>query len=139
MNNQRRNTGTKQTVCLLLLFFAGQMTGFAQTIIKVLDKESNMPIEFANVYYPDTKTGTVTDSLGQFRVNFAMPQVLVQISAIGYQTFLNYININEKQQTIYLQPSTHELQEVIVVDNSLRLQGENVMNVEKLSIKNGTV
>jgi iron complex outermembrane receptor protein len=127
------------TICLLVFLFAGQLTSFAQTQIKVLDKETNMPVVYAGVYYPDTKTGTLTDTLGQFSVNFSMPQVLVQVSAIGYQTFLNRINMNESGQVIYLQPSIHELQEIVVVDNSLRLQGENVMNVEKLSIKNGIV
>ena len=125
------------TIFLYVLFFAGQSLGFAQHVITVLDKEINEPIAFANVYYPDIKTGTVTDTLGQFKMDFTIPQVLVQISAIGYQTFLNYIG--ENQQVIYLQSSTHELQEVVVSDNSSRLQGENVMNVEKLSIKNGNV
>ncbi len=128
-----------KTICLLVLLFAGQMTAFAQTQIRVLDKENNMPVTYANIYYPDTKTGTMTDTLGHFGVNFTMPRVLVQISAIGYQTFLNWIDLNADEQVIYLQPSTHELKEVVVIDNGLRLQGENVMNVEKLSLKNGIV
>jgi iron complex outermembrane receptor protein len=128
-----------KTACLLALLFAGQIMGFAQTIIEVSDKENNTPIEFANVYYPETKTGTVTDSLGQFRADFTTPQVLVQISAIGYQTFLDRINLNEKGLVIYLQPAAHELQEIVIIENTSRLQGENVMSVEKLSIKNGSV
>jgi len=128
-----------KSICLIVLFFAGQAFGTAQNIIKVYDRESAEPIAYANVYYPDIKTGTVTDTLGQFVLDFSIPQVLVQLSAIGYQTFLDYINTGENQQVIYLLPSTHELQEVVVSDNSSRLQGENVMNVEKLSIKNGTV
>ncbi|MDR1225412.1 MAG: TonB-dependent receptor [Prevotellaceae bacterium] len=128
-----------KTICLLALLMAEPMAGFAQSTVRVVDKESSTPVVYANVYYPDTKTGTVTDSLGQFKVSFTVPQLLVQISAIGYQTFLRRINVNETQQAVHLQPSTHELQEVIVVDNSSHLQGENVMNVEKLSIKNSTV
>ncbi|MDR1729812.1 MAG: TonB-dependent receptor [Prevotellaceae bacterium] len=135
----RKCSGMLKTLCLLVLFFAGQINGSAQTRIRVLDKEYNTPVAYANVYYPDTKTGTITDTLGQFNVNFSMPQVLVQISAIGYQTFFNRIHLNENEQVIYLQPSAHELQEVIVSGNISRLQGENVMNVEKLNITNGTV
>ena len=127
-----------KTICLLVLFFTRQMTGFAQTQVRVLDRENNMPVSYASVYYPDTKTGTLTDTLGQFKVNFSMPQVLVQISVIGYQTFLDRINLNESEQVIYLQPSMHELQEVIVSGNTSRLQGENVLSVEKLSINNGS-
>ena len=128
-----------KTICLLVLFFAGQINSFAQTQVKVLDKEDNIPIAYANVYFPDTKTGTITDTLGQFTINFATPQILVQVSAIGYQTFLNRINLNISEQTIYLPPSAHELQEVVVSGNISRLQGENVMSVEKLSINNGSV
>ncbi len=125
-------------VCLIILFFVGQ-SSFAQTKVKVLDKENSMPVTYASVYYPDTKTGTMTDMLGQFNVNFTMPQVLVQVSAVGYQTFLHRINLNESEQIIYMQPSTHELREIVVIDNGLRLQGENVMNVERLNLKNATV
>jgi iron complex outermembrane receptor protein len=123
----------------VLLFLAGQMTVFAQTRIHVSDGETDMPVAYANVYYPDTKTGTTTDTLGQFEVNFTTPKVLVQISALGYQTYMDYVNLGENRQTIYLQPSTHELQEVVVTENTSRLQGENVMNVEKLDLTNGTV
>ena len=140
MAQHRNNLKTKQLInVLFFLFFAGQITGFAQTQIKVLDKENNMPIAYANVYYPETKTGTVTDTLGQFGVDFAMPQVLMQISAFGYQNFFNHIKLNESEQVIYLQPSTHELQEIVIIENTSRLQGENVMSVEKLSIKNVSV
>ena len=132
-------SGVFKTFCFLVLFFAVQMNSFAQTQIKVLDKENNMPIAYASVYFPDTKTGTLTDTLGQFKVNYTIPQVLVQISFLGYQTFLNRINLRESEQVIYLQPSVHELQEIIVSGNVSRLQGENVMNVEKLSINNGSV
>ena len=137
MDKNRRNGGIILKIIFLLAFiFAVRAIAFSQNTVTVLDKTDNAPVAYANVYYPDTKTGTLTDFFGQFKPDFAMPQVLVQISAIGYQTFIDHINLNE-QQTIYLQPSTHELQEVVVVDNGSRLQGENVMNVEKLSIKNG--
>lgn len=132
-------SGLLKTLCFLLLFFAGEMTAFAQTQIRVLDKENNLPIAYASIYYPDTKTGTVTDTLGQFNVNFTMPQVLVQVSATGYQTFLKHISLNEGGQVIYLQPSTYELKEVIISGNISRLQGENVMSVEKLTISNGSL
>jgi iron complex outermembrane receptor protein len=130
-------SGFVKTVCLLALFFTAHVSGSSQTRITVLDRETKVPVACANVYYPDAKTGCITDTLGQFLVSSPIPQALVQISAIGYQTYLNRISLQENRQVIYLQPSEHELQEVVVVDNSSRLQGENVMNVEKLSFKSG--
>ena len=128
-----------KTICMFFLLLAGKMTVFAQTQIKVLDNTNNQPVVYASIYYPETKTGTVTDTSGQFKADFAMPQVLVQISAIGYHTYLNRINMNENGQIIYLQPSVHELQEIVVTENTARLQSENVMSVEKLSINNSSV
>ncbi|KAA6348100.1 putative TonB-dependent receptor [termite gut metagenome] len=40
------------------------------------------------------------------------------------------------QQLNTLESSTHELQEIVISDNSSKLQGENVMNVEKLHLSN---
>jgi iron complex outermembrane receptor protein len=124
--------------CFFVLFFISR-TGFAQSCFTVLDQETNTPIAYASVYYPDVKTGCITDTAGQFTVNFTTPQIWIQISALGYQTFLDNISLLENHRIIYLQPSVHELQELVVSDNSSRLQGENVMNVEKLNIKSGVI
>jgi iron complex outermembrane receptor protein len=128
-----------KTICIWALLFTVQIIGFAQTRFTVLDRETDAPIACANIYYPDMKTGCVTDSAGQFTVDFTAPHLRVQISAPGYQTFLGNIYSPENKQIIYLQPSVHELQELVVSDNSSRLQGENVMNVEKLSLKSNAV
>jgi len=128
-----------KTICLFLLLSASQIIGFAQTKITVLERESATPIVYANVYFPDMKTGGVTDSDGQFKVDFTFQKVLVQISAMGYQSFLDNIYMSDNPLIIYLEPSVHELQELVVSDHSSRLQGENVMNVEKLGIKNGVI
>ena len=129
-----------KTLCLFALFFAAQNFASAQTKITVLDAESKSPVTYANIYYPDMKTGITADSLGQFKINFSATRILVQISAVGYQTFLDFIDFTQnEQQFVYLQASIHELQEVVVSDNSSRLQGENVMSVEKLYVKDGSV
>jgi hypothetical protein len=46
----RKCSGILKTICALVLFFAGQIIGFAQTRIKVLDKENNAPVTYADVY-----------------------------------------------------------------------------------------
>ncbi|MDR1739209.1 MAG: transcriptional repressor, partial [Bacteroidales bacterium] len=94
----KKCSGILKTVLLAGIVFTGQMIGIAQTAasaqvtqaaqttkpvqstqkshtkIQILDKETNTPISFAGIYYPDTKTGTASDSAGQFTIDFAMPQ-----------------------------------------------------------------
>ncbi|GHT21728.1 TonB-dependent receptor [Bacteroidia bacterium] len=103
-----------------------------------MDEITNEPVAFANVYYPDTKTGTYTDSNGNFTVHPSKQSVLVQISSLGYKTFLATISPQENK-TIYMEPSNHEIQEIVISATGSRLQGENVMNVEKLKLKDNAV
>ncbi|MDR1983647.1 MAG: TonB-dependent receptor [Prevotellaceae bacterium] len=123
-----------KTLCCALLFFIAQASLSAQTQVKVLGKDTNEPIAFANVYFPDTKTGTYTDSEGIFSVNTSNQSVLTQISYLGYKTYLEILFLQDANQVIYLEPSAHELQEIVVSENASRLQGENVVNVEKLTL-----
>jgi iron complex outermembrane receptor protein len=73
---------------------------------------------------------------GKFSINTLNQSLLIQVSSLGYKTFLETLSLQEKNLTIYMEQSAHELQEIIVSDNSSKLQGENVMNVEKLNLNN---
>jgi Fe2+ or Zn2+ uptake regulation protein len=53
-----------KTLCMILLFCLKQGNLFAQNQIKVLDKSTNEPVPFANIYYPDTKQKASTISGG---------------------------------------------------------------------------
>jgi iron complex outermembrane receptor protein len=124
---------------ILLLVMMSMQAVSAQTKVQVIDADSGDPVEYAAVYFPEMKTGCVTDSVGEFGVNIAAPQLAVQISALGYQSLAKNIPLRRGRQTILLQPSVHELAEVVAIDNSSRLQGENIMNVEKLNLSNPTI
>ncbi|MDR2962995.1 MAG: TonB-dependent receptor [Bacteroidales bacterium] len=130
-------SGAAKMLCLLLCLCMAH-SSFAQWRVQVLSSATNEGIPSARVYFPDSRTGTLTDSLGFFRVNSTAPQVLVHISAEGFQSLLQRISPND-QSPMYLQPSTHELREVVVSGNVSRLQGETVMNVEKLNLNNAGV
>ncbi|MDR2533640.1 MAG: TonB-dependent receptor [Tannerellaceae bacterium] len=126
-------------IALFILLTAADITADAQTKVTVMDAESGQAIEYAAVYFPDMKTGGVTDSLGRFTVDLAAPQVPAQISAVGYQTYTGNIRLKQGGVTVYLHPAVHELQEIVAIENSSRLQGENVMNVEKLNLADITI
>ena len=126
-------------LCLLLFLYMSSGSLAAQHTIAVRDKANNQPISFAHVYFPDRKTGAVTDMDGIFTVQATTNTVLMQISALGYQTALEHVVLSSPQTVIYLQPSVHELQEVVISAVTSRLQGENVANVEKLTLKQSPV
>jgi iron complex outermembrane receptor protein len=120
---------------LTLLFCLVQFNLFAQYQISVLDKETKQAVAYADVYFPDSKTGTVTDENGKFSINTNHSTILVQISYVGYKTFLESL-LPQNESTVYLEPSHFDLQEVIVSGNRSKLQGENVVNVAKLNLAN---
>ncbi|MDR1724880.1 MAG: TonB-dependent receptor [Bacteroidales bacterium] len=106
----------------------------AQYKITLTDASTNLPIPYANVYFPNSKTGTASDVLGKFTINTTNSEVFIRISCIGYETFLGYLSLSDKDLSIQLEPSTHQLQEITVSAGGSHLQGENVMNVEQLDI-----
>jgi iron complex outermembrane receptor protein len=110
-------------------------TAFAQRQILVLDKENKQPVAYADVYFPDLKTSTATGANGIFFIAAKNPSVFVQISCMGYKTLLETITFQEGA-TVYLEPSHLDLQEVSISGSSSKLQGENVVNVDKLSLNN---
>ncbi len=123
---------------IVMLFCMIQSNLFAQFRIKVLDEQTREPVSFAGVYYPDSKTGTIADADGVFTIHTQKNSLLVQITSIGYQTRLETVKLSAPELTIYMKPSIHELQEIVVSDNSSKLQGENVLNVEKLYLTGNT-
>ncbi len=94
-------SNTIKTFCLLLLFVTGQFTAFAQVKISVLDQSDNTPMKYANVYFPEIKTGTYTDSLGRFALPQTTSSILVQISESGYQTLVVQINQKDENKILY--------------------------------------
>jgi iron complex outermembrane receptor protein len=125
--------------CIVGLLCMAQLGVTAQTGMQVLDKSTNEPVAGAGVYYPDTKTGAYTDAEGRFQFPASGRPLLMQVSCVGYRTFLETVSHGDGL-VIYLEPSVHELQEIVISDNTSRLQGEHVMNVVKLSLNhNGEV
>ena len=100
-----------------------------------LDSQTRQPVPFAAIYYPDYKTSALSDSSGRFALpNSKAAAALTQITAVGYKTYLGMLPLNDTIAAVYLEASAHELQEIVVAASGSRLQGENVLNVEKLTL-----
>lgn len=103
---------------------------------KVLDKETNEPIPFAQVYLPDLELGTLTDFKGEFDFNNSLPQVIkLIVHTTGYADFLKEINLTEiKELTIFLEEAHLELDELVVSCHTGTLQTTTITNIENKSI-----
>ncbi|TXE10929.1 TonB-dependent receptor [Gelidibacter salicanalis] len=126
-------------LCYLLLFLAIP-TVYAQNTLKgnVVDKNTNEPLIFANVYVPQLEKGTTSDEAG----NYSMPNIpngtyKVIVSTIGYETFSRSITFPYTAAfDVQLIPSAIEMEEIIISTPFHKLQSENVMKVERETVAN---
>lgn len=99
----------KITLFTLFLFFS--IYGFSQTLKGRIVDEFNKPVMDVNVYQPDTKKGTITNSNGVFSLNLEKGKKQVFIQCIGFRTevltvskldFSKDLNIVLKKEVIIL-------------------------------------
>ncbi len=102
----------KDKVIILTLFFFGFYAGAQkiQTKKVVVDKLTKLPLENVSVY--NQKDNSMTNADGAF--SFISDQDELNFSLIGYENLkLSFAEIN-KQDTIFLESKTIELEEVVV-------------------------
>jgi iron complex outermembrane receptor protein len=118
-------------ICLSVPIHGQSFTG------KVIDKITNAPIPYANVYFVELETGTSTDEEGIFVIAHPPHKTIhVHISFVGYASLdvdIDLISIHSKE--FYLEPSHIELEEVVVSVPMGKLQEENVVNVERRKLQ----
>jgi hypothetical protein len=93
------------------------LTTYAQTTVSGNVRDSKAPIAGASISIKDSYDGAVTDSAGRFRFGTTEKgeQVLV-ISAIGYKTFEQKLNLNTSSQNlnIVLKEEINEMRAVVI-------------------------
>lgn len=116
----------------LFLLLAVPFLGSAQDITisaKVVDKETNQPLEYASVGLKSTAIGTISNHLGEF--DFHMPaeyrnEVMV-VSMMGYRNFEAPVwSMTGEFQVIKLEKSPIVLQEIVVSDT---LTGHDILDI----------
>ncbi len=125
-------------LCSMLLFLIIN-TLYSQNSIKgtVLDANTKEGLAFVNIYFTDIEKGTSTNEKGIFTIeNLPSGSHTMLVSFIGYETKSLKISIpNTSNITIDLSPTAIEMEAVIISTPFHKLQSENVMKVEKQSIK----
>ena len=84
---------------------------------KVIDKKTGEPIVFASVFISETRTGTVTNSDGDFIIKVPVQSVAKQIGIthIGYMTsFIDLSSLKSHGNVIELTSVPYEIEEVTI-------------------------
>lgn len=97
---------------------------FSQQIVMngiILDSENQQPIEFVNIGIVNKNQGTITNSDGRFKLilPIAYQSDSVTISHINYYS-AKILAKSVKNETIFLDPKTTELAEVVVSNKKIR-------------------
>ncbi|MGV6830410.1 MAG: carboxypeptidase-like regulatory domain-containing protein [bacterium] len=103
-------------LCYILVFFLTSFILTGQEIQGiVLDKETDLPIETASIYFDNTTLGTTSDVDGKFSITYdpSIKSPLV-ISYLGYETIAMQDLETNVLYKIYLTPSVLELDEVVI-------------------------
>ncbi|MDC6388620.1 TonB-dependent receptor [Maribacter sp. PR1] len=125
--------------CVLFLTLFCNFTFSQNTLTGTLtNDEDGEPLEQVSVYFPQLEKGTITDVNGYYEIsNLPMGTFKIVLSYLGFKTVSETIEINSinTQFSKTLVPSAIEMEEVIVSTPFHKLQRENVMKVERTSVK----
>lgn len=120
---------------LLILFFYTIALQAQVTISgKIIDSESEEPMSFVNIYDKTTNQGVYTNDEGFFKfegLNSNTKQVI--ISSMGYKTIEKPLSDFTKNETltIALEPESYIMEEVVLVNKSLRDIVKNLVESSK--------
>lgn len=90
---------------------------------KIIDYETNKPIEQASVFINNSTIGTISSADGKFKLSGLYPGSYdLVISMIGYEPMMQTINLNNSDTIlIKLKTKWSELKPVIILPDKLRL------------------
>ncbi len=111
---------------------SGELSG------KIMDKEYNDILPFANVIVKETGGGTTTDFEGNYSIRLDEGVYTVSFSFIGYETIeISGVEIRAGETTILnssIGPLSNELEEVVVRATTAENTEASILNVQKKSI-----
>lgn len=127
---------------LLIIVFLMSASAFSQSkgsiTGKVIDKTSSEELIGANILVAGTNFGASTDIDGNYVINNLEPGMYsIKISYISYKTLIvEKVTVNPNQATtltISLEPSSTELDEVVITAEALKNTESNILKIQKNS------
>ena len=114
--NSRYYTAIMISRIFPLLFLLNPSTLFSQTEGIVIDKETNSPVPFANIWIANEEIGTTSDKSGVFVFNSDYRSKTLIVSAIGYERL--QIQIDSLYTEVALVSRIYQIPEVTVLPKS---------------------
>ncbi|MFT5800568.1 MAG: hypothetical protein ACI956_000372 [Nonlabens sp.] len=118
-----------------LIFLSGNLMVAQSTVLsgQVLDAVTNKPIKSVNVQVANSAKGVSTDDKGLFEITISRFPISLTCSHISYKTEeIKVDRLSEQLLTIYLFPSTSELDEIVI---SSERKETKLSTVEKYSVQ----
>src|SRR5664280_765299 len=123
--NRRKSIYLCMSVCLLLI---AHLTCTAQSIISGIVKDiKGKPIEYVNVFIKNSTDGSITDSLGRFKIITKLQgNQVIDVSFIGYEQISYPITIAEKEYSLnfILKEDTNMLDEIVISAGTIEANNE---------------
>ena len=100
--------------------FADNMAVSVTTLQGKITDKSGAPLVGVNLYFPDLKTGAITDVNGFYKIEKLPEHTLqIQINSIGYKMIIENINLATTTHKDYtMEESVTEINEVVVTGQS---------------------
>ncbi len=125
---------------ILILLIIISLQGFAANVTLsgyLKDKANGEGLIGASIYFPQIKTGVITNSYGFYSVSVPHGTYVVNFSYIGYKTQSPVIDLSaSKNMNIMLEEESQQLEEVVI---SAEKKSKNVeslqMSMEKVQVK----
>jgi iron complex outermembrane receptor protein len=126
------NPGRGNMLMMIFLFFssiifASNTNDKASLSGKITDKESGTTLPGVSIYFPDLKTGTVSNIDGVYTIdNLPKTKILLQVSLIGYKTIIASIDLNiVTTKDFVMEISAKEIGTVVVTGTSKATEIKN--------------
>mgnify|MGYP001062566233 CR=1 FL=1 len=97
-------------VSLFILFLFVSKLGLAQIQGVVVNKVTNQPIPYVNIWISGENIGTSSNHAGEFSLRPSDSSKLIQFSAIGFESLK--IEISQLTSTTFLQPNSIQISEI---------------------------
>jgi len=123
-----------QKIISVFLFLIISVFSYGQIYYgKVLDIETNKPIEFINIGIIGKQIGTITDENGNFKITidnvFSKESLL--FSSISYEDKLIKISELKQNKIIFLQKKIYELNEIVIHPKNIKLKHKGIKTKTK--------
>ncbi len=107
----------------------------AQSIIKGTVKNvKGAPIEYVNVFVKNSNDGSLTDSLGRFKILTKLKgNQVINISFVGYEQILYPINIEDREYSLSftLKEAANMLDEIVISAGTIEANNERKVTILK--------